>query len=260
MMRKFITDWILIQVLVQQWQSCRRRRLAPWWEAAWSLCGQVSRWQIMASASHQRTGAPPPCCGRLQPAWETLQGAGQEDHRCKVFKGKLQRGERATLPLSPPQVTPLWFACNCNATNSALLLLSLGADPNVVTKQNGSLADSPLYQAAAYNNPAVCRSLLASGAKLDAAGSTWNINILHFHNDIDLNNFDKIIIKRKYITINIFTLVNQLNIVKALQSRPYWQKQCISAAIKYTTEQQAWNKLLSFNKHPRFPTATSQTL
>ena len=88
--------------------------------------------------------------------------------------GILQRGERATLPPSPPQVTPLWLACWSNSTNSALLLLSLGADPNIVTrwKRGGGVTSSPLHQAAYYNNTAVCRSLLASGAKLDVAGST----------------------------------------------------------------------------------------
>ena len=96
---------------------------------------------------------------------------------------------------SPPQVRPLFLACSLNATNSALLLLSLGADPNIVSRY-GSVVSSPLHRAAFNNNPAVCRSLLASGAKQDDAGWTWNINILYFHNDIDLYNFDKIIIKR----------------------------------------------------------------
>ena len=78
-----------------------------------------------------------------------------------------------TLPLSPPQMTPLWLACANNATNSALLLLSLGADPNIVPRRgNGSARVSPLCYAALYNNPAVCRSLLASGASQDDAGST----------------------------------------------------------------------------------------
>ena len=80
------------------------------------------------------------------------------------------------LPLSPPQVTPLYLACFYNATNSALLLLSHGADPNNVPryKDDGSVASSPLYLAALNNNIAVCRSLLASGAKQETAGSTWN--------------------------------------------------------------------------------------
>ena len=68
-------------------------------------------------------------------------------------------------------MTPLWLVCNYNATNSALLLLSLGADPNIVSRY-GSVVSSPLHRAAFNNNPAVCRSLLASGAKLDVAGST----------------------------------------------------------------------------------------
>ena len=85
--------------------------------------------------------------------------------------GILQRGERATLPPSPPQVTPLWLACYYYATNSALLLLSLGADPNIVPSDDESAA-SPLYEAAGDNNLALCRSLLASGANQDAAGST----------------------------------------------------------------------------------------
>ena len=71
------------------------------------------------------------------------------------------------------QVTPLMLACWYNATNSALLLLSLGADPNIVPRlTDGSVVLSPLCLAAWNNNPAVCRSLLASGAKQDYAGST----------------------------------------------------------------------------------------
>ena len=220
---------------VHCWQSCRRRRPAPWWEAAWSLWVQDTKWRH--TDSHQRTWAPPPCSRRLRPAGETFQWAGQEDHRRKVFNWILQRGERATLPPSPPQVTPLYLACRHNVTNSALLLLSLGAHHNpVLRRYDGSvyMSDSLLYQAVWNNNSAVCRSLLANGANQDYAGSTWNINILHFHNDTDLYNFDKIVIKRKYITLNVLTMVNQLNIVKALQSRPYWQKQSISAAIEYT--------------------------
>ena len=78
------------------------------------------------------------------------------------------------LPLSPLQVTPLYLACLFNSTNSALLLLSIGADPNIVTryKSHGRVDISPLYLAAYHNNPAVCRSLLASGATQDVAGST----------------------------------------------------------------------------------------
>ena len=66
------------------------------------------------------------------------------------------------------------LACEDNAPNSALLLLSLGADPNIVSrrKSDGSVISSPLYVAAYLNNAAVCRSLLASGAKQDDAGST----------------------------------------------------------------------------------------
>ena len=70
-------------------------------------------------------------------------------------------------------MTPLYLACESNFTNSALLLLSQGADPNIVPRRNdGSVVSSPLYMAAYYNNTAVCRSLLASGAKQDAPGST----------------------------------------------------------------------------------------
>ena len=71
------------------------------------------------------------------------------------------------------QVTPLCLACWFNATNSALLLLSLGADPNIVPRfSDGSEWSSSLYVAAYHNNPAVCRSLLARGASLEDAGST----------------------------------------------------------------------------------------
>ena len=70
-------------------------------------------------------------------------------------------------------MTPLYLALEYNATNSALLLLSLGADPNIVPRyEDGSVFVSPLWWAAYNNNPAVCRSLLARGAGLDDAGST----------------------------------------------------------------------------------------
>ena len=93
------------------------------------------------------------------------------DAKCSVGDSN-EVSEPTTLP-SSPQMTPLWLACNSNATNSALLLLSLGADPNIVERQksDGSVLASPLCLAAYHNNLAVCRSLLASGAKMDA-GST----------------------------------------------------------------------------------------
>ena len=70
-------------------------------------------------------------------------------------------------------MTPLYLACYHNATNSALLLLSLGADPNIVPRRrDGSVVSSPLCWAAHHNNTAVCRSLLASGAKQYNTGST----------------------------------------------------------------------------------------
>ena len=51
---------------------------------------------------------------------------------------------------SPPQATPLWIACHFESWESALLLLSRGADPNrpAIYSVTGSFSLSPLHCAA----------------------------------------------------------------------------------------------------------------
>ena len=64
-------------------------------------------------------------------------------------------------------MTPLLLACWFEAWDSALLLLSRGADPNKAAIDSDGDVKTPLYEAAEYNSPAVCRSLLAKGAIIE---------------------------------------------------------------------------------------------
>ena len=81
---------------------------------------------------------------------------------------------------TPPQVTPLWFACWCKAWDSAILLLSRGADPNKA-KWSGGYVLTPLYFAAMHGSTDVCRRLLESGARLDLGESTCLLFCRHHH-------------------------------------------------------------------------------
>ena len=70
-----------------------------------------------------------------------------------------------SLPNSS-QVTALYLACWCKAERLALLLLSRGADPNKVARdENGAL--TPLYMAVWDDLNELVRSLIASGARTD---------------------------------------------------------------------------------------------
>ena len=81
---------------------------------------------------------------------------------------------------TPPQVTPLWLACCFEAWDSALLLLSRGADPNKGARNRSGNVETPLCRTVpqfplswtTISNwvIAVCRSLLARGARLDLGG------------------------------------------------------------------------------------------
>ena len=64
-------------------------------------------------------------------------------------------------------MTPLCLACWFKAWDSALLLLSRGADPNKAAKWIGGDVYTPLLLAAYLGSIEVCKSLLASGARLD---------------------------------------------------------------------------------------------
>ena len=69
-----------------------------------------------------------------------------------------------------PQVTPLWLAIRFAALDSALLLLSKGADPNKAARREDGDVFTPLHEAAWRGSTEVCRSLLASGAMQDIGG------------------------------------------------------------------------------------------
>ena len=70
------------------------------------------------------------------------------------------------------QVTPLFLACEYKVWNSALLLLNMGADPNMARRNkqrnnaHGQMC-TPLRMAAYYGSKEVCRKLLACGASQD---------------------------------------------------------------------------------------------
>ena len=53
---------------------------------------------------------------------------------------------------------------------SALMLLRRGADPNNGVRLGSEEVWTPLWWAARYGSTEVCRSLLASGARLDVGG------------------------------------------------------------------------------------------
>ena len=66
-------------------------------------------------------------------------------------------------------MTPLYLACQVEAWDSALLLLNMNVDVNKAAKWYDEVR-TPLYMAAVGNSTAVCRSLLARGARLDIGG------------------------------------------------------------------------------------------
>ena len=59
------------------------------------------------------------------------------------------------------------LACRLEAWNSALLLLSKGADPNKAARHWDGYVRTPLWDAARFGSTEVCRSLLGSGARQD---------------------------------------------------------------------------------------------
>ena len=63
-------------------------------------------------------------------------------------------------------MTPLYLACQFEAWDSALLLLNMNADVNKAARWHEEVR-TPLYMAAVGNSTAVCRSLLARGARID---------------------------------------------------------------------------------------------
>ena len=76
--------------------------------------------------------------------------------------------------LSPPQATPLWIACHFESWESAVLLLSKGADPNlpVICSTSGSLT-TPIWLAAWRGSLETVQELLKHGARLDRGGQNF---------------------------------------------------------------------------------------
>ena len=85
-------------------------------------------------------------------------------------------------------MTPLWLACHNSQSDAAVLLLHLGADPNIAaTWTSGGIADqwSPLFWAADSGDVSLVRRLVERGARnslgispLSAAGLTEEIRII----------------------------------------------------------------------------------
>ena len=69
-----------------------------------------------------------------------------------------------TPPHPSAQVTPLSLACYSKAWDSALLLLSKGADPNKAARTSNGDTYTPLIVAISQGTTDICRSLLESGA------------------------------------------------------------------------------------------------
>ena len=88
---------------------------------------------------------------------------------------------RESLPacLPPAQVTALHLACEYGQREVVDILLERGADPDslvTATKDGGSqLQYSPLYLAAFFSQPGICRALLARGARQDLGDSPMEV-------------------------------------------------------------------------------------
>ena len=101
----------------------------------------------------------------------------------RLFRWNLARGEADNPPQAPPQVTPLFLACYFQAWDSALLLLSRGADPHKAARSNVGNVLTPLFYAALHNSTAVCNSLLARGARIDQGACNTCFTISHHHHN-----------------------------------------------------------------------------
>ena len=115
------------------------------------------------------------------------------DSKCSadvgVSRGRKRLEEVSQPPSPPPQVTPLFVACNVGnpkvgADKAALLLLSKGADPNKAakqTRQGVTRQVTPLSQAVWRGSTKVVKSLLVSGAKQDLDTGRGELIIHHYY-------------------------------------------------------------------------------
>ena len=78
-----------------------------------------------------------------------------------------------SLLFSPPQVTPLWIACWFESWESAVLLLSRGADPNLPSISSKYALTTPIWLAAWRGSLETVKELLRHGARLDRGGQNF---------------------------------------------------------------------------------------
>ena len=67
------------------------------------------------------------------------------------------------------------LACKFKAWDSALLLLSKGADPNKAARDKDGNVQNPLFCAISQGSIEVCRRLLECGARLENTTSSGNV-------------------------------------------------------------------------------------
>ena len=82
-------------------------------------------------------------------------------------------------------VTPLYWACAINQTETALLLIKAGADVNALVTTNEGEQISPLNRATKLANEVLTRALLDNGAttmKVDSDGYVFSIDIIDVFN------------------------------------------------------------------------------
>ena len=93
-----------------------------------------------------------------------------------TINGSYKEVSESSPLLSPPQATPLWIACHFESWESAVLLLSRGADPNrpAISSEDGSdYAITPIWLAAWRGSLETVKELLKHGARLDRGGQNF---------------------------------------------------------------------------------------
>ena len=145
--------------------------------------------------------------------------------------GRLKEVRQAPIPL-PTQVTPLYLACWFQAWDSALLLLSRGADPNKVMRPRGGTGPcTALYGAALHGSTAVCKSLLESGARQDLDIGEGNIGlscIYHHCCQIPIIILSKTGVK----PLDAARKNKHQEVVRLFEASPYYKKTLLQEVVR----------------------------